>query len=1124
MKKFIVSILTILFLITFLLVLTGCNSLSESDFEKMLLNMGNIHSVDMSMTVSISENGKLLEELNMEMIVIEESDDVQLYMSEPSVKNNQSAPNDIIKTYYTDKMMFKYNNNSLTTKKDFFFFDESKFIEEFAKTFKTEEMNTGEITAADNIFLDFSDIDLKFKVKNLRDNKVQIKFNLNKNQISDIFDDILGDFNDIPFEYIEMIIVADKNTLLFHRMEFNIGFKIAKQTKPNPLNPYEYEKPKTTEYNNYEIKIKMVFNKYNEDVVIDYPDEMINYLADRRELFEVLDNMDNTTSYKSIQTVDYKTYNENFSYSNEIKYLFMDDYLYYMGDDDKVNIKLISELKDEIINKIDLTNINYSLEKGALENDKTRFTLSISSNYKNIYNFPAFNKFNDAMSSYDSKLTIIVDNNTKLADNMTLKASKHGDFLEFRYDYYKINEITPADFPIDILNFNKDVYFDFKLTMEAMENINTLRTTTNIRAEESVNYSVILKANNLTTNPQAVSSFTFDGIDYDFFLKDDKLYSVLDDQLVAVDFFHNNLIDYALLSHFDLEYGFIYEYTADNTAFKLTNPNEKFAEDFPFKYFGINNSDINVIDIIINYNKSNAFPKNVVMNLLINEVLYEIKIVYNSINSNISIDVPDYTDYKITFDSRSNCNIDSLKVAYSQILSSLPTPTPRDNYVFNGWYYNDTLIETPLKFLYEEDIHLTARWQGNVGGFTFDEINNEIILTSYTGIDTDIIIPDTFGGVAITTIRENVFLGNSAITSVKLGKYVSTIDDNAFRDCINLVNIEMSSNTINIGTGVFYGCTLLETMILSSELSCELSYLFGNDIDFVPDSLIKIKHANGSTFISNTMWMADNNGVTLELADDITIIEYGLFQNSTHLISIIIPSNITTIKNSAFRKASNLTSVTFGDNSKLTSIETSAFSDCSSLTTITFPDSVTTIGNTAFSGCRSLTTITIPEGITSIGNSAFYNTAWYNNQIEGLVYLGKVAYKYKGSMLNNTSITLLSDTKVIADYAFRDCITLTTITIPNSVTHIGSGALQGCISLTIITIPKSVTHIGSNAFQGCVSLTTITIPDSKTPPILSSPQFNSNSELKIYVPSESVEIYKSTSGWSIYASRIYPIE
>ena len=156
------------------------------------------------------------------------------------------------------------------------------------------------------------------------------------------------------------------------------------------------------------------------------------------------------------------------------------------------------------------------------------------------------------------------------------------------------------------------------------------------------------------------------------------------------------------------------------------------------------------------------------------------------------------------------------------------------------------------------------------------------------------------------------------------------------------------------------------------------------------------------------------------------------------------------------------------------------YSGCSSLTSITIPNSVTSIGDYAFCNCSGLTSITIPNSVTAIGWGAFYSTAWYNNQPNGLVYAGKVAYKYKGTMPDNTAIVLEEGTTGIADIAFYNCSGLTSITIPNSVTSIGESAFQGCYSLTTATIGNNMRSIGWGAFRYCSGLTSISIPNSVT--------------------------------------------
>ena len=172
---------------------------------------------------------------------------------------------------------------------------------------------------------------------------------------------------------------------------------------------------------------------------------------------------------------------------------------------------------------------------------------------------------------------------------------------------------------------------------------------------------------------------------------------------------------------------------------------------------------------------------------------------------------------------------------------------------------------------------------------------------------------------------------------------------------------------------------------------------------------------------------------------------------------------VTSIGFYAFRECSNLTSITIPNS--VTSIGERAFYGCTGLTSVTIPNSVTSIGERAFEGCTSLISVAIGNSVTSMGENVFYNTPWYNNKPDGVVYINNVLYCYKGKMPDNTSIVVENGTIGIASAAFLDCTGLTSITIPNSVTSIGERAFYGCTGLTSITIPNSVTWIGESAFE-----------------------------------------------------------
>ena len=290
------------------------------------------------------------------------------------------------------------------------------------------------------------------------------------------------------------------------------------------------------------------------------------------------------------------------------------------------------------------------------------------------------------------------------------------------------------------------------------------------------------------------------------------------------------------------------------------------------------------------------------------------------------------------------------------------------------------------------------------------------------------------------------------------------IPSSAFYNCRNLTSVTIGNNVTSIGNYAFEGCTDLKSVII------------GNNVTTIPTSAFS--GCKGLTSIT--------------IPDSVTSIGGYAFEDCTGLTSITIPDSVTSIGYDAFRGCDNLQDIYITDIAAWCSISglkylmdygssnKKLYLNDEPVTSLIIPDGVTSIGDYAFSNCTGLTNVTIGNNVTSIGNYAFYNTSWYNNQPDGLVYAGKVAYGYKGTMPSNTSIVIKEGTLGIAGCAFYDCSGLTSITIPDSVTSIGSGVFSGCTGLTSITIPDSVTSIGGSAFYGCTGLTSITIPDSVT--------------------------------------------
>ena len=181
---------------------------------------------------------------------------------------------------------------------------------------------------------------------------------------------------------------------------------------------------------------------------------------------------------------------------------------------------------------------------------------------------------------------------------------------------------------------------------------------------------------------------------------------------------------------------------------------------------------------------------------------------------------------------------------------------------------------------------------------------------------------------------------------------VTSIGEEAFRDCSGLTSVTIPNSVTSIGSSAFNFCSGLTSVT-------------------IPNS--------------------------------VTSIGYQAFSICSGLTSVTIGNSVESIGGKAFYSCSGLTSVTIPNS--VTSIEYQAFCYCSGLTSVTIPNSVTSIGINAFADCSSLTSVTIGNGVESIGQLAF---SYCPELLDVYCYAENVPYTesnaFDGSSIQNPTL------------------------------------------------------------------------------------------------------------------------
>lgn len=362
------------------------------------------------------------------------------------------------------------------------------------------------------------------------------------------------------------------------------------------------------------------------------------------------------------------------------------------------------------------------------------------------------------------------------------------------------------------------------------------------------------------------------------------------------------------------------------------------------------------------------------------------------------------------------------------------------------------------------------------------------ILTGYTGLSTEVIIPTTFDGETITVIGngESPFEASSIykqITKIVIPEGVTKVDSNAFADLSGLEELILPASLTELGNDVFYGCTSLKTL----DLSGNTTYPYENGVLYNKEKTTILK------FIGQAE--------ELVIAATIKEIASNAFAYAD-IKTLTIPATVETIGAYAF---SNCKVETLNYAPNIDNVAEYSFKDCTSLKTVVLGANIKKIGTFAFSGCTSLTEIKLSTGTQTpvmVEGFAFEKcTSLTKFDFEDYTLADGTVFSFAGI----ESYTLADGLTEVPASMFINWTNLKSINIPASVTKINESAFYGCISLTNVNFAAnskleviagkafaytavetfdfekdcpSLKEVYTGAFEGCTKTKTMTFPAS----------------------------------------------
>ena len=395
--------------------------------------------------------------------------------------------------------------------------------------------------------------------------------------------------------------------------------------------------------------------------------------------------------------------------------------------------------------------------------------------------------------------------------------------------------------------------------------------------------------------------------------------------------------------------------------------------------------------------------------------------------------------------------------------------------------------------LYNINGNLIYSWNDAVNKGIIAVSNSELTSYSYSQ-DANVVLPKDITSIGIGAFQ------NKPLASIKMQDSLSSIGEQAFRNCDKLTSINIPNSVTTIGDSAFWLCDNLATVNL-------------------PQNITAI---GGGTF------SGCKSLKTINIPNSVTSIGNGAF-SSTALNRVVIPDSVNNIGTYAFSYCSRLGEISIGTG--VTAIKEGTFEGCS-FDSINIPSNITTIGERAFADCGEVWSgINIENGVITIGEEAFMGTTcnWGSLKIPNSVKnIGKWAFYNIGvnTLTLGSSIERIEESAFLGGHPQADASLSGTITFPSTLKYIGENAFASQIEHSPVFKFNSTSslEIASIAFGGTSDSLPVNITldfrGCTIIPTIAYDAFEYIGDSKIIVPDNLYNSWISSGNWSRYTSKI----